>query len=195
MNWFPVHIDLSFSLSLSLSLSHTLSLTHSHKHTHTNAIAIYIFLIAIYVFLLPLLFYGCFFYFFFLNNRIGIDFQCIRTLIQVCWSSAIELHSRGIFQLFNTSGLPDFFSEAGFTVKGLKIKFRSGGNYLKSCLCWRSAYLVKESIITSFCDVKAYLHYMLSWLYGEMTVDKGETFICEAFAIRLNPTGEQRILL
>ncbi len=36
---------------------------------------------------------------------------------------------------------------------------------------------------------------MLSWLYGEMTVDKGETFICKAFAIRLNPTGEQRILL
>lgn len=31
---------------------------------------------------------------------------------------------------------------------------------------------------------------MLSWLYGEIT-DKGETFICTGFAIRLNPTATQ----
>lgn len=50
--------------------------------------------------------------------------------------------------------LPVFFSQTGFTVKGLKIKFRSRGNCLKSRLCWRQAYLQKESLNTGFRDVE-----------------------------------------
>lgn len=45
------------------------------------------------------------------HSRFFVCFlKCIMMLIQVCRFRAIELYSTGIFQLFNTSGLPVFFS-------------------------------------------------------------------------------------